>query len=86
MDVRSLPVPGKRDAWQKLLVLRRGPERQCSLPEQNAGNWVDVATGKAYRADAIPNNAAATYRVQRSLPESDFTVDVSDAVYSGEAP
>ena len=61
-----------------------GSERQCSLPEQNAGNWVDVATGKAYRADAIPNNAAATYRVQRSLLESDFTVDVSDAVYSGE--
>ena len=61
-----------------------GSERQCSLPEQNAGNWVDVATGKAYRADAIPNNVAATYRVQRSLLESDFTVDVSDAVYSGE--
>ena len=66
-----------------------GTERQCSLPtpsgESRTGSWVDVATGWVYGGDEIPNNTAATYRAQRRLLGSDFSVDVSDAVYSGEA-
>ena len=66
-----------------------GTERQCSLPvpsgESLTGSWVDIATGKAYAADEVPNNAAATYCAQRMLLGSDFVVDASDAVYSGEA-
>ncbi len=65
-----------------------GAERQCSLPTlggaAHTGKWIDVATWKAYAADAVPDNTAATYRAQRKLLGSDFDVDVSDAVYSGD--
>ena len=50
------------------------------------GNWVSVGTGESYSSrDELPSSTAATYRAQRKLLESDFSVDVSDAVYSGEA-
>ncbi len=66
-----------------------GIERQCSLPipvgESHTGKWVDVATGEVYAAGEVPDKRAATYRAQRKLLGSSFTVDVSDAVYSGEA-
>ena len=49
-------------------------------------NWIDIATGRSYSdREELPSNMAATYRAQRNLLGSDFTVDVSDAVYSGEA-
>ena len=50
------------------------------------GNWVSVGTGESYSfRDELPSNTAATYRAQRKLLESDFSVNVSNAVYSGEA-
>ena len=49
-------------------------------------NWIDIATGRSYSdREELPSNMAATYRAQRNLLGSDFTVDVSGAVYSGEA-
>lgn len=70
-----------------------GSERQCSLPSVGGssrfpsftGSWVDVATGKVYGGDEVPNNTAATYRAQRKLLKSDFAVDEGDAVYSGDS-
>ena len=66
-----------------------GTEWICSLPtpsgELHTGKWVDVETGEVYSAADVPDGKVVTYRAQRRLLESDFSVDVSSAVYSGEA-
>ena len=66
-----------------------GTEWICSLPtpsgELHTGKWVDVETGEVYSAADVPDGKVVTYRAQRKLLESDFTVDVSEIAYSGEA-
>ena len=69
-----------------------GTERICSLPTPSGGaltgKWVSSIDGKAYAADAIPNNVAATYTAEG------YTIDISSAAvevvggpftYSGKA-
>ena len=65
-----------------------GTQRLCALPDTYS-KWVRVPNGPSYSYDAIPNNAAATYAADESskssfeLEEGMFSIDTSDAVYTG---
>ncbi len=65
-----------------------GSEQNCRLPEPAGdglnGNWVSSADGRAYSPSEVPSNVAATYTAQRSISASMFTVDTSDATYTGK--
>ena len=72
----------------------RDVSRACSLPTPTGygitGLWISSVDGKAYAADEVPNNIAATYTAQMKsevpktpISEGMFTVDTSAKIYTG---
>lgn len=66
-----------------------GDNRMCSLPTPSGGGltgkWSSSVDGKAYLPDDVPNNVAANYVAQFNIDESMFSVDTSNATYTGNA-